>query len=58
MPDRLKRAGHAVDAMRPERREDVAEPFRLKDGSVEGWLQRDYTWEQIMAMCYDGRGGF
>jgi len=32
--------------------------FRLKDGSVGGgWMQRDYTWEEIMEMCYEGRGG-
>jgi hypothetical protein len=34
-------------------------PFKLKDGSVGGgWLQRDYTWEEIMEMCYEGRGGY
>jgi hypothetical protein len=33
--------------------------FRLKDGSVGGgWLQRDYTWDEILEMCYEGRGGY
>jgi hypothetical protein len=33
--------------------------FRLKDGSVGGgWLQKDYTWEEILEMCYEGRGGY
>ena len=33
--------------------------FRLKDGSVGGkGMQRDYTWEEIMEMCYEGRGGY
>jgi hypothetical protein len=35
-----------------------ASGFRLKDGSVRGrGLQRELTWEQILEMCYEGRGG-
>jgi len=32
--------------------------FRLKDGAVPGGLQRDYTWQEILAMCYEGRDGY
>ncbi len=32
--------------------------LRLRDGSVPGKLQRDYTWEEIMEMCYERRGGY
>ena len=34
--------------------------FRLKDGSFRGGkgMLRDYTWEEIMEMCYERRGGY
>jgi hypothetical protein len=36
-------------------------PFRMRDGSVGGnWLQpevRDLSWDQIIEMTYEGRGG-
>jgi hypothetical protein len=30
--------------------------FRLKDGSVPGKMVRDYTWEEIRDIIYEGRG--
>ncbi len=33
-------------------------PFKLKDGSVNGkGMVKDYTWPEIRAMIYEGRGG-
>ena len=33
-------------------------PFKLKDGSVGGrGMVRDYTWDEIMEISYEGRGG-
>ena len=34
--------------------------FRLKDGSFKGGkgMLRDYTWQEIMEMCYERRGGY
>jgi len=36
-------------------------PFRMRDGSFKGnWLQpevRDLSWDQIIEMSYEGRGG-
>ncbi|HUB34593.1 MAG TPA: hypothetical protein VMA31_16260 [Bryobacteraceae bacterium] len=41
-----------------KRRGKEAKPFRLKDAAFRGGkgLQRDYTWEEILAMSYEGRG--
>jgi|KBSSwiStaDraftv2_1062776.scaffolds.fasta_scaffold4990731_1 hypothetical protein len=33
-------------------------PFKLKDGSVSGnGMVKDYTWDEIRDMIYEGRGG-
>jgi hypothetical protein len=33
-------------------------PFKLKDGSVNGnGMVKDFTWPEIRAMIYEGRGG-
>ena len=35
-----------------------SKPFKLKDGSVKGaGMLKDFTWEEIRAMSYEGRGG-
>jgi hypothetical protein len=35
-----------------------SKPFKLKDGSVKGTgMLKDFTWEEIRAMSYEGRGG-
>ena len=34
-------------------------PFKLKDGSFKGGhgMVKDYTWDEIRDMIYEGRGG-
>jgi hypothetical protein len=33
-------------------------PFKLKDGSVGGrGMVKDFTWDEIMEINYEGRGG-
>jgi hypothetical protein len=35
-----------------------SKPFKLKDGSFKGkGMVKDYTWPEIRAMIYEGRGG-
>jgi len=38
--------------------EPPAKPFRLRDTSVgEGGMVKDFTWPELRAIIYEGRGG-